>query len=122
MEEAINEKENEINELRRKDESEERNSLKKKNILERLEDLERKSEEKDKIIELLSERVDKLLSQIENDETEKAASLAPCEYCDFFAKNERGIKLHVKAKHEITKVEVKLFCKATEKYLISDRD
>ena len=77
---------------------------------------------KDKIIELLSERVDKLLCQIKNSETEKAASLAPCEYCDFFEKNERGIKLHVKAKHEITKLEVKLFCKATEKYLISDRD
>ena len=28
-------------------------------------------------------RIEQLLSQIENDETEKAASLAPCEYCDF---------------------------------------
>ena len=28
----------------------------------------------------------------------------------------------MKAKHEITKVELKVFCKATEKYLSSDRD
>ena len=48
--------------------------------------------------------------------------MVPCEYCDFSAKNERGMKLHLKAKHEITKVELNIFCKATEKYLNSDRD
>ena len=122
MGEIITKKEDEINELRRKDESEERNSLKKKNILQRLEDLENKNNEKDKTIEFLTERIDKLTHQIENDETEKAASLVPCEFCDFCAKNERGLKLHIKAKHEITKVEISVFCKATEKYLSSDRD
>ena len=57
-----------------------------------------------------------------HDETEKAVNLVPCELCDFCAKNKRGLKLHIKARHEITKVEIKVFCKATEKYLSSDRD
>ena len=74
----------------------------------------------------LTERVDKLefsLHQLdENDESEKASHLVPCEYCDFLAKNERGLKLHIKAKHEVTKVELSVFCKATEKYLSDDRD
>ena len=48
--------------------------------------------------------------------------MVPCELCDFFAKNERGLKLHMKAKHEITKVELTIFFEATEKYLNSDRD
>ena len=122
MEEIITKKEEEINELRRKNESEERNSLKKRNILQRLEDLENENDEKDKTIKFLAERVEKLLHQIENDETEKTTNLVPCEYCDFCAKNERGLKLHIKAKHEITKVELSVYCKATEKYLSSDRD
>ena len=122
LEESFTKKEEELNELRRKDESEERNSLKKKNILQRLEDLENKNNEKDKTIAFLTERVDKLLHQIEHDETEKAVNLVPCELCDFYAKNERGLKLHIKARHEITKVEINVFCKATEKYLSSDRD
>ena len=48
--------------------------------------------------------------------------MVPCELCDFFAKNERGLKLHMKAKHEITKVKLTIFCNAKEKYLNLDRD
>ena len=48
--------------------------------------------------------------------------MVPCEYCDFAVKNKRGMKLYLKAKHEIIKVELSIFCKATEKYLNSDRD
>ena len=70
----------------------------------------------DKIEECL-----KNIHEIEKDEIEHK-NMVPCEYCEFAAKNERGLKLHMKAKHEITKVELTLFCKATEKYLSSDRD
>ena len=58
-----------------------------------------------------------LLHQIENDETEKAVSLVPCEFCDFCAKNERGLKLHIKARHEITKVEISAFVKQLKSIL-----
>ena len=51
---CITKMEDEINDLRRKDESEERNSLKKKNILQRLVDLENKNNEKDKTITFLT--------------------------------------------------------------------
>ena len=99
----------------------------KKNILERVEALEKINVEKDVTINILSSRIEKLeqsLNKAFENEKEEAMShiLVPCEYCDFEAKNERGLKLHVKAKHEITKVELKVFCKATEKYLSSDRD
>ena len=55
------------------------------------------------------------------EEADSPESVA-CEFCEFSAKNERGLKLHMKAKHEITKIEIQVFCKATEKYLSSDRD
>ena len=45
-----------------------------------------------------------------------------CEYCDFSSKSERRFKLHLKEKHEITKIEINVFCRANEKYLNSDRD
>ena len=107
-------------------ESEERYALKKKNILHRLEDLEKLNDEKDIAIRILYEKVEKLefklqeAQEIEPEDLEK--NLIQCEYCDFPAKNERGLKLHNKAKHEVTKVEITVFCKATEKYLSSDRD
>ena len=100
--------------------------MKKKNILHRIEDIEKLNDEKDMTIKFLSEKVEKLelsLKSIhETDEVENFAKMVPCEFCDFSAKNERGLKLHIKAKHEITKVELTIFCKATEKYLNSDRD
>ena len=40
-----------------------------------------------------------------------------CENCDFPAKNLRGLKLHMNAKQEVTKIELTVYCKATEKYL-----
>ena len=40
----------------------------------------------------------------------------------FLWSKKRGLKIYMKAKHEITKVELTLFCKATEKCLSSDRD
>ena len=107
---------------------EERNSLRKKNILKRLEDIEKLNEEKDKIIKFLTDSVEKLKLNLKEvnenkvEDVENAAKMVACEYCDFSAKNERGMKLHIKAKHEITKVEFTIFCKATEKYLSDDRD
>ena len=97
-----------------------KNIPQKKNILERLEALEKTNDEKDTIIEFLKKRVDKLEDKLKQ-ESENKEEIS-CELCDFIAKNERGLKLHMKAKHEITKMEMKVFCKATEKYLSSDRD
>ena len=100
--------------------------MKKRNILQRLEALEKINDEKDATIKFLSEKVETLESTLkqvgEDEEVNKASNLVTCEYCDFLAKNERGLKLHMKAKHEVTKVELSVFCKATEKYLSSDRD
>jgi len=127
MEQNIIEKEDVIKELVKINESEERNALKKKNMLQRLEDLEKQNDEKDAIIKVLCERVEKLELKLQDKENEpeaieKTVNTIPCEYCDFCAKNERGLKLHINAKHEITKVQLSVFCKATEKYLSSDRD
>ena len=126
LEQIIVKKEEEIDNLMKTNETEEKNLMKKKNILQRLEALEKLNNEKDTTIKFLSERLDSLestLKQVNEDENvEKASNFVTCEYCDFHAKNDRGLKLHMKAKHEITKVEVSVFCKATEKYLSSDRD
>jgi vacuolar-type H+-ATPase subunit I/STV1 len=84
--------------------------------------------EKDATIKLLSKKIDTLedklkqLDNLENEEVQKSSELTLCEYCDFSAKNKRGLQLHMKSKHEITKVEIQVFCRATEKYLSSDRD
>ena len=53
---------------------------------------------------------------------DNSPELATCEHCDFSTKNKRRLKLHMKEMHEITKVEINVFCRATEKYLSSDRD
>ena len=53
---------------------------------------------------------------------DNSPELATCEHCDFSTKNKRRLKLHMKEMHEITKVEINVFCRATEKYLKSDRD
>ena len=99
----------------------------KKNILERVEALEKICDDKDKAIEHLTNKIQKLeqdLSKVYENKKEEADSpeSVACEFCEFSAKNERGLKLHMKAKHEITKIEIQVFCKATEKYLSSDRD
>ena len=68
-------------------------------------------------ITFLSEIVVKLeltlekLNSNESEEVENCAKMVPCELCDFSAKNERGLKLHMEAKHEITKVELTFFVK-----------
>ena len=62
------------------------------------------------------------LEQVIANRADEVQTLSSCEFCDFVGKNERGLKLHVKAKHELTKVDLSVFCKATEKYLSSDRD
>ena len=99
----------------------------KKNILERVEALEKICDDKDKAIEHLTNIIQKLeqdLGKVYENKKEEADSpeSVACEFCEFSAKNERGLKLHMKAKHEITKIEIQVFCKATEKYLSSDRD
>ena len=81
------------------------------------EDIEKLNDEKDLTIKFLSERVVKLeltlekLNSNENEEVQNCAKMVPCELCDFFAKNEIGLKLHMKSKHEITKVELTFFAK-----------
>ena len=124
MEQNIIQKEEEINDLKKKNEIEEKSIPKKKNILQRLEAIEKINDEKDETIESLTERVEKLelnLQQVIENKADEVQT-SSCEFCDFVGKNERGFKLHVKAKHEITIVDLNVFCKATEKYLSSDRD
>ena len=80
------------------------------------------------IIESLYEKINKLEEKAnqmdENSETniEKSVEKIKCEYCDFVARNQRGLQLHVKAKHDINKIELKVFCLATDDYLSIDRD
>ena len=80
-------------------------------------EIEKLNDEKDLTIKFLSERVVKLeltlekLNSNENEEVQNCAKMVPCELCDFFAKNEIGLKLHMKSKHEITKVELTFFAK-----------
>ena len=127
MEQIISKNEQEINDIVKNNDTDEKNLLKKRNILQRLVDIEKTNTEKDKTVEFLCERVESLeekLKQVqesENNDVDKL-KLVLCEYCDFSAKNQRGLKLHMNAKHEITKVELTIYCKATEKYLNSDRD
>ena len=78
-------------------------------------------------LQLKSERVESLegkLKQVQESENNDIDNLklVPCEYCDFSAKNQRRLKLHLNAKNEVTKIELTVYCKATEKYLNSDRD
>ena len=115
LEQNLLKKEEEIENLVKKNDNEEKNSLKKKNILKRIEDIENLNDEKDRKMKFLIDTVEKLeysLKQVnenKNDEVEKLTEMVPCEYCDFSAKNERGMKLNVKAKHDITIVELNIF-------------
>ena len=110
-----------------KAERDERNILKKKNILERLEDMEKRNDEKDIQIKLLSEKIEVLeckLSQKEyialvrkdKKETEivdlsfeqpssevKSVEIKKCEKCDYTADNDGDIKTHIQAKHKRNK-------------------
>ena len=121
-------KDEEISEILKKKENSERNLQMKKNILERLEVIEKINEEKYVRIKYLADKVEKLENSLSQDkynqnlESDEPSELNPCEYCDFQAKNQRGLQLHIKAKHEVTKVEISVFCKATEKYLSSGKD
>ena len=124
MEQKITHEEKEINDIRRKNGIDEKSIPKKKYILQRLEAIEKINDEKDKTIEFLIVRVEKLelnLQQVIENRADEVQTLSSCEFCDFFGKNERGLKLHMKAKHEVTKVDLSVFCKDTEKYLSSDR-
>ena len=121
-------KENDIKELLKKNEADERNSLKKGNILKRIENLEKLNDEKDQTIKFLVDKVNTLENKskevLENVDSSdiNTSELFKCEYCDFSSKSERRFKLHLKEKHEITKIEINVFCRANEKYLNSDRD
>ena len=53
----------------------------------------------------------KKINSNENEEVDNCVKMVPCELCNFSAKNKRGLKLHMKAKHEITKVELTFFAK-----------
>ena len=124
MEQKITHEEKEINDIRRKNEIDEKSIPKKKYILQRLEAIEKINDEKDKTIEFLIVRVEKLelnLQQVIENRADEVQTLSSCEFCDFVGKNERGLKLSMKAKHEVTKVDLSVFCKDTEKYLSSDR-
>ena len=46
----------------------------------------------------------------------------PCEYCEFLARNQRGLQLHIKAKHDIKKFEIVILFEGTDDYLSIDRD
>ena len=118
----IKQKNDTLNELRKIDE---RNNLKKKNIMERVEDLERVNKEIDDIIEFFKTKLEDIQKKIMtpgDEEVENSEKMVHCEFCDFAAKNQRGMQLHIKAKHDITKVEITVYCLATEKYLNDDRD
>ena len=117
MEQNISKNEQEID-LMKNNETDDKYLLKKRNILQRLVDIEEMNVEKDKTIKFLSERVESLegkLKQVQESENNDVDNLklVPCEYCDFSAKNQRGLKLHMNAKHEVTKVELTVYCKAT---------
>ena len=122
------EKEQAFEELRNKNEIEVRNLMNKKNILERLEECESINKEKDMKIMLLTEKLEALEEKfIQNNDCnkcdiEKTSDKHICEYCQFSAKNERGLQLHIKAKHDVKKVKVKVSCKATDEYLSIDSD
>ena len=108
-------KDEEISEILKKKEYSERNIQMKKNILERLEAFEIINEEKDVRIKYLADKVEKLENSLSQEkynpnlESDKSSELNPCEYCDFQAKNQRGLQLHIKAKNEVTKVEISVF-------------
>ena len=85
MEKKLLKKETEKENLVKKNENEERNSLKKKNLLQRIEDIENLNYEKNRKIKFLMDSMEKLeqsLEQIhenENEEVEKIAEMVHCE-------------------------------------------
>ena len=127
----LKEFENKISELEgkliEKAERDDRNTLKKRNILQRLEDIETRSDEKDIQIKILSEKIEGLeikLKQrndnidIENDENETenldlplkqpssdpaSSEVKKCEKCDYTADNDADMKIHMQAKHKRNK-------------------
>ena len=92
--------------------------------------------EKDSFIENLQEQLDDLKKVIDakydnNEESQSSENheitffnpsvSIPCEECNFIAKNEKGLKIHRKSKHEnnrkqFTNVELNIFALATEEY------
>ena len=92
------------------------------------EDLENINKEKDLKITLLTEKLEVIEEKVnqtkdsKKSESEKTIDDHLCEYCQFSAKNERGLQLHIKAKHDVKKVEINVCCKATDEYLSIDRD
>ena len=85
-------KDEEISEILKKKENSERNLQMKKNILERLEVIEKINEEKYVRIKYLADKVEKLENSLSQDkynqnlESDEPSELNPCEYCDFQAK------------------------------------
>ena len=85
--------------------------MRKKNILDRLTELEIITNEKDEKINFLVSKNDKLCALLEkltvtDSNTYESSSVIPaqvkdlnCEKCDFVAKSEAGLKLHTQAKH-----------------------
>ena len=75
---------------------------KKQNILDRLVELEKINTEKDERIKLLFINFDKL-AKMRDDKQEDPLK---CEKCEFVARNDVGLKVHVQAKHKVpTKVK-----------------
>ena len=126
METSLSDKICEIAELKEKQSIvDEKNWNKKKNIIERLVELEKINCEKDNQILLLTERIELLEHKNktpDSQESDNPCESFQCEYCDFVAKNQRGLQLHIKAKHEVKKVELNVLCQATDEYLSIDRD
>ena len=121
MEDTIMKQNETIKEITESEKNNVKHLLRKKNILERIEEIEKTNAEKDLIIKSLTEKV-KNLEEKSEETNEKEYDKFQCEYCEFSARNQRGLQLHVKAKHDVKKVELVVLCEATDDYLSIDRD
>ena len=102
-----------------------------------IEQLEEMIHEKNIIIESLQEKLSALemvidgknviddeigSSEIHENTFYNPAASVQCEECDFIAKNEKGLKIHKKSKHEherqeMEKVELNIYALATDEYI-----
>ena len=107
-----------------------------------IEQIQKIIDEKDILIRNLQEKIDALKDVIDSkyeneddtDETEiheitfcNPSVNINCEECDFIAKNERGLKIHRKSKHDnmqnpVTEIELNIYTLATEGLLNINRD
>ena len=84
-------------------------------------DVEKSNIENDEVIKTLVVKVAKLEERHCEKDSDNIMESIKCNFCEFEAKNKRGLQLHMKAKHEIEKIELKVFSMATDDYLSIDR-